>query len=85
MEQMTIVDFLEMEPICAGELICCSLTKDFHWLRITSGHTPTAFLNLVEFELDGYEFLYKDTTIKDEIISAFGGKVKTIQYAAHEQ
>lgn len=84
MEQMNIGDFMELPPVCTGELICCSLTQDFHWIRITSGHTPTPFINLVEFELDGYEFLYKDTTVKDEIISAFGGKVKIIPYAAHE-
>lgn len=85
MDQMTIVDFLEMDPVYTGELICCSLTEDFHWLRITSGHTPAPFTDLIEFELDGYEFMYKSTPIKDEIISAFGGKVKRIQYAAHEQ
>lgn len=84
MDQMAIDDFLEMEPVYTGELICCSLTEDFHWLRITSGHTPIHFLNLVEFELDGFEFLYKHTSIKDEIISAFGGKVKIIPYAVHE-
>ncbi|MBO0586145.1 hypothetical protein [Sporosarcina sp. E16_8] len=84
MDQMTLSDYLELDPVCTGELICCSLTQDFHWIRITSGHTPAPFLKLVEFELDGYEFMYKSTSVKNEIISAFGGKVKNILYAAHE-
>ena len=83
MDQMALDDFLEMEPVCTGELICCSLSQDFHWIRITSGHTPSPFLKLVEFELDGYEFMYKDTPVKNEIISAFGGKVKVIPYSTH--
>ena len=85
MSQMAIDDFLEMEPVRTPELICCALTQDLYWLRITSGHTPTPFLKLVEFELDGYDFLYKRTSIKDEIISMFDGTVEIVPFATHGQ
>lgn len=79
-DQLTIDDFLSADFVKAPELIHCPLTDRFHWLRITSGHTPDAYKKFVEFELDGYEYLYKDTMIKDGVISAFDGLVKVVSW-----
>ena len=84
MDQMTLGDFLELEPVCTGELICCSLSQGYHWLKITSGHTPADFRQSIDFELDGFENLYQGTTAKEALISSFVGKVKTIPYLSSQ-
>lgn len=80
MDQMTLIDFLEMDPVYTGELICCSLSQGYHWLKITTGHTPAEFKQYVDFELDGFENLYQGTAVKDKLISEFRGTVKVIPY-----
>ena len=77
---MTIDDFLETSSAEIPVLIHCPLTEGFHWLRITSGHTPDRFRQFVEFELNGYEYLYKDASIKDGIISEFSGHVRVVDW-----
>lgn len=85
MDQMELDDFLDLDPVCIGELICCSLSQGYHWLKITSGHTPSRFTQYIDFELDGFENLYQGTTLKDELISVFGGSVKVIPYSVNAQ
>lgn len=79
---MTLGDFLTTEDGFVPELIICSLSQGFHWLRITSGHTPTQFSKLIDFKLNGYDHIYKGASAKDEIIAVFNGVVKTVPFAA---
>lgn len=83
-EQMSLDDFLKREPEFIPELICCPLSQGFYWLRITSGYTPARFLKYIDFNLDGYDYLYKGSSLKDEIISMFIGTVKHIHYNSQE-
>lgn len=80
MDQMKIDDFLDFEP----ELICCSLSQGYHWLKITSGHTPSNFTQYIDFEHEGFENLYQGTSVKDALISAFGGTVRVIPFSITE-
>ena len=79
-DQLTIDDYLDVNSWVDPELLHCQLSAGFHWLRITSGHIPDDFKKHVEFELDGYEHLFKDTSIKDGIVAAFGGRVKVVDW-----
>ncbi len=79
-DQLSIDDYLEVDSWMDPELLHCQLSEGFHCLRISSGHTPNAFKKYVEFELAGYEYLYKNTSMKDGIISAFGGSVKVVDW-----
>ncbi|MEK4713446.1 hypothetical protein [Sporosarcina sp. FSL K6-5500] len=77
---MTLDDLLIMDAELVPELIHCPLSDGFHWLRITAGHTPARFKGFVQFELSGYEYMYKDASMKDEIISEFSGSVKVVDW-----
>ena len=80
MSQMTLDDLMTMDAEPVPELIHCPLSGGFHWLRITAGHTPARFKELVQFELAGYEYMYKDSPLKDQIISEFIGSVKVVDW-----
>ncbi|MEK4715362.1 hypothetical protein [Sporosarcina sp. FSL K6-5500] len=85
MDQMTFDDLMETNPGQIPELIHCPLTEDYHWLRITVGHTPTQFKGSIEFELAGYEYMYKDTPFKDSVMSAFSGNVRLVDWKNETQ
>ena len=57
LEQLTLGDFMGTKPVYSGELICCSLSQGYHWIKVTSGHTPAEFRDNIDFELDGFENL----------------------------
>lgn len=78
MRQITIDDFVDVES--PERLICCSLTRNFHWLRISKGHTPERFKNEVQFTLRQFEYLYVCTERKKEILSAFNGTIENIAF-----
>lgn len=80
MQQITIEDFIEVEV--PKKIICCSLTKGYHWLRITKGHTPVAFREEIDFVLGEYEYLYIGTSDKDGILKAFDGTVKHLPFGS---
>lgn len=80
MTQITMDDLLDMSTENSPELICCSLSEGFHWLKITSGLTPSDFTKHIDFKLDGYDQLYINTSLKDEIVSVFDGQVKVVPY-----
>ena len=79
-DQLTIDDYLEVDSWVEPELLHCQLSEGFHWMRISRGHTPDPFKKYVEFELDGYEYLYKDTPTKDGILTVFSGRVKVVDW-----
>ncbi|SKB05204.1 hypothetical protein [Sporosarcina newyorkensis] len=76
MNQLSFDDLLDAE--C--ELIYCQLSSGFHWLRITSGHTPSAVADRVHFTLHGYDYLYETTEGKEETIGLFDGPVKIVNW-----
>lgn len=78
MMQITIDDFIEVESI--KKIICCSLTKNYHWLRITIGNTPDRFKDKIDFILGEYEYLYVGINEKDEILSDFKGTVEHVSF-----
>lgn len=80
-QQITLDDFIEMEK----ELICCSLSAGFHWIRITDGGTPSPFSDRVDFKMNGFENLYVDTKTKDQLIYSFDGCVKSIHWEGIRQ
>ena len=69
-EQITLDGYL------TNELICCSMTRHYHWIRISEGRTPEGYADRIHFTLRGYDYLYEPTEGKDEIINAFCGDVK---------
>lgn len=73
-EQITLDGYL------THELICCSATEHFHWLRISEGRTPEVFRDRVHFQLRGYDYLYENTSAKDEILSAFDGEIRHVTW-----
>ncbi len=78
MMQITIDEFVEVES--PKRLICCSMTKNFHWLRISKGHTPANFKNRVDFTLREFDYLYIDTESKDAILAMFEGAVSHVPF-----
>lgn len=76
MDQINFDYFLDGEK----ELIYCMLTSGYHWLRITSGHTPKEAAKRVHFTLDGYDYLYENTADKDETMSLFDGTIRKISW-----
>lgn len=76
MDQMNFDSYMDGKK----ELIHCELGSDFHWIRITSGHTPSKARKRVQFILGGYDFLYVNRILKDEIKSSFNGLIKTITW-----
>lgn len=76
MDQMNFDSYMDGKK----ELIHCELGSDFHWIRITSGHTPSKVRREVQFILDGYDFLYVNRILKDKIKSSFDGLIKTITW-----
>lgn len=78
MMQITIDEFVEVES--PKRLICCSLTKNFHWLRISAGHTPVAFKSEIDFTLREFDYLYISTEIKDKLLEVFDGDVQHVPF-----
>ncbi|BAQ11472.1 ATP synthase epsilon chain 2 [Bacillus sp. OxB-1] len=76
MNQLSFDDFLDG----GKELIHCQLSSEFHWLRITSGYTPSLVKSRVHFSLHGYDYFYEDTKGKDEILNLFNGPIKTVSW-----
>lgn len=76
MEQINFDSFMDGQK----ELIHCELGSDFHWIRITSGHTPKEINNKVQFAIDGYDFMYISKAEKDEALKAFDGPTKTLTW-----
>lgn len=76
MDQLTLDDFIDGNK----ELICCQLSEGYHWLRITSGHSPIAVVDRKHFILDGYDHFYEGTQGKDEIIGLFDGPIKIVEW-----
>ncbi|MCG3089153.1 hypothetical protein [Sporosarcina cyprini] len=76
MNQLTFDEFLNGSK----ELIHCQLSPGFHWLRISSGHTPSEYMSSVHFALNGYDFLYLGANEKDEVMKNFDGPIKTIDW-----
>lgn len=82
MNQMTMGEFLNTKECIAPELIICSLTQNFHWLRISTGHTPIKFSKFIAFQLNGYDYIYEDSSVKNQIISVFNGIVSVVPFTA---
>lgn len=78
MIQITIDEFVEVES--PKRLICCSMTKNFHWLRISKGDTPADFKKCIDFTLREFEYLYIDTESKDAILAMFEGAVSHVPF-----
>lgn len=78
MEQILIDDFIYVES--PKRLICCSLTPNFHWIRITRGNTPEPFKSSIDFCLGIYDYLYIRTEDKEALLKAFEGNVKHIPF-----
>lgn len=81
MEQLTLNDFIPLD----NELLLCSLSKGYHWIRISSGGTPSTFLNRVQFEIDGYDYFYENTDGKDEIVMEFNGEIHEIGWEQNKE
>lgn len=78
MKQITIDDFIDVES--PKRLICCSMTKNFHWLRISKGDTPNEFREKIDFTLREFDYLYIDTADKDAILNVFDGLVNVVPF-----
>lgn len=78
MIQITIDEFVEVES--PKRLICCSMTPNFHWLRISKGDVPKGFRGKIDFTLREFDYLYIDTESKDEILAAFDGTASHIPF-----
>ncbi|GEN83607.1 hypothetical protein SLU01_19190 [Sporosarcina luteola] len=76
MNQLSFDDLLDDKK----ELILCQLSPGFHWLRITSGHTPSELMSRVHFSLHGFDYLYENTQGKNEILNLFDGLVKIMTW-----
>lgn len=81
--QITIDDFIPVEgpkpkiETNEKEIICCSLSESYHWLRITAGETPEGFKEQISFTLEeeGLDYLYLSTKDKDDLIQSFDGEI----------
>jgi len=80
-----MTDQMTLDELMMPELILCSLSEGYHWIRITQGCTPVEFIECVQFKMDGYDYIYENTPLKDEIISAFEGTVRSIPFAFGQQ
>lgn len=78
MMQITIDDFVDVES--PKRLICCSMTRTYHWLRISKGHTPVEFKHKIDFTLREYDYLYIGTKDKDAILEVFDGTVNHVPF-----
>lgn len=76
--QITIDEFVEVES--PKRLICCSLTKNFHWLQISKGDTPKEFRGKIDFTLREFDYLYVGTADKDAILGVFEGAVSDVPF-----
>lgn len=76
MEQLSFEDMLTTDY----ELIHCPFTQSYHWIRITSGFTPSQYTERIHFTLHGFDYLYEDENGKTQIINAFNGPVKTVTW-----
>lgn|SRR5699024_2824226 len=77
-EQITLEEFVEVER--PEKLICCSMTKNYHWIRITQGDTPEPFKNKVSFVLHEFDYLYLRTADKDELLNQFKGTIQHVPF-----
>lgn len=80
-----MTDQMTLDDLMMPELILCSLTKGYHWIRITKDCTPNEFKKYIHFKMDGFDYIYENTPLKDEIISAFEGTVTAIPFVYGEQ
>lgn len=78
MEQITMDEFVNINS--QKQLICCSLTDNYHWLRISEGDTPAEFRDEVSFVLHDFDYLYVRTAKKDKILKAFDGVVTVVPF-----
>ena len=80
-----MTDQMTLDDLLLPELILCSLSAGYHWIRITKDCTPEDFKKYIHLKMDGFDYIYENTHLKDEIISAFEGTVTSVPFSSGEQ
>lgn len=78
MRQITIDEFVEVES--PKRLILCSMTKHFHWIRISKGDVPENFQEKVSFTLREFDYLYLRTQDKEDLLGVFEGSITSVPF-----